>query len=69
METFLHELYARNIFELETSIAKETILLNEDWKAKVSSYVSHIRAVVNKTEIEEPLRENILKSSRNCNSK
>jgi len=35
------------------------IELDENWKAKATSYVSHIRAVVSKAEIVERLRERI----------
>jgi hypothetical protein len=36
-----------------------SIELNDDWKAKASSYVSHIRTAVAKAEVSEGLRERI----------
>jgi len=37
------------------------IELNDDWRARAGSYISHIRDVVSKAEINEPIRERIFR--------
>ena len=62
LELFYDELRARNIFALEPRLEESTVALDADWKAKVSTWVKHIREIVNKAEIEEGLREGIFRA-------
>jgi hypothetical protein len=43
------------LFDRESS----DVVLDDDWRAKASTYVSHIRSLVMKAELEEGLRERI----------
>ena len=54
----LHKLSAEaELYELIES--NYGIPLDEGWKAKVTSYISHIRTAVSKAEMDEALRERI----------
>jgi hypothetical protein len=47
---------------IEDAISGENYIeLDEDWRVRASSYISHIRDVVSKAEVGESIRERILK--------
>jgi hypothetical protein len=61
IDNFLSDIYARNFFEIEKNYEFDFIKLDVSWKEKVSSYIVNIRKHVQDAEIEEGLRERILK--------
>ncbi len=62
LEAFLDKLKARNIFELEPNLDSFTVLLDDNWRAQASTFVSHIRKVVEDATMPDSLREGIMKS-------
>lgn len=60
IEDYLHQIYVKNLAELNTSLRKKSVFLDETWRGKVSSYISHIRSQVEKAEIEQRLRQLIM---------
>ncbi len=59
IESFMSQIYARNIYELDQGLQKTFVEFDEKWKQKVSSYISNIREHVKKADVEEALRERI----------
>lgn len=61
LERYVAYLRARNIFQLDGHLTEEYVELDDDWRSKAIAYVHHVRSAVRKAEIEEALRESILK--------
>ncbi|MEG6508527.1 hypothetical protein V6C03_06045 [Methyloligella sp. 2.7D] len=61
VDDFLNAVYAAHIFDLDGELAQKFVSLDEDWRDKASSYIAHIRKVVQNADVEERLREAILK--------
>jgi hypothetical protein len=61
LERYVAHLRARNIFELDGHLKEEYVELDDDWRSKAIAYVQRVRSAVRKAEMEEALRESILK--------
>lgn len=62
LEEFMDEITARNLHVLEPNLASASVMLDNDWKAKATTFVGHIRETVRKAEMDEALREPIMRS-------
>src|SRR5690606_5625265 len=56
---YLDSIYARNVAEIDNTIKQTTVALDENWKGKVSTHVSIIREVIEKSTIQERLKQSI----------
>ncbi|WP_299891941.1 hypothetical protein [uncultured Ruegeria sp.] len=65
LEQFVTELHSRNIFSIDGSLRRDFVSLDEDWRARATTYLDHIRKCVQEAEVEQLLRENILKKLNN----
>lgn len=61
VEDYLNKIYANNLFELDAKYGQQSIFLDENWRGKVSSYISHIRSELQKAKIEQRLQQSIMK--------
>lgn len=61
LEVFMNKIWASNVFELEGDLQDKFVIFDDDWRSKISSYISHIRDVVRKASVQEAIRENIFK--------
>jgi hypothetical protein len=62
LEEFMDQIRARNVFALEPALRDASVQLDKDWKAKATTLVRHIREIVTKAEMDEALREPIMRS-------
>ena len=62
LEEFMDVIRARHLFAIEPNLREASVQLDKDWKAKATTLVGHIREIVTKAEMEEGLREPILRS-------
>jgi hypothetical protein len=62
VEQFLNVIYARNVFTLDQNMSGQYISLDENWRSKVSTLLSHVREIVRKADLEERLRASINQS-------
>ncbi|NNF23805.1 MAG: hypothetical protein HKN63_03225 [Rhodobacteraceae bacterium] len=62
LEEFMDVIRARHLFAIEPDLREASVQLDKDWKVKASTLVSHIRDIVAKAEMEEGLREPIMRS-------
>ncbi len=62
LEEFMDTIRARNLFALEPGLRDASVQLDTDWKAKATSLVAHIREVVAGANMNEGLREPIMRS-------
>ncbi|WP_372574390.1 hypothetical protein [Ruegeria jejuensis] len=62
LEEFMDLMRARNLYQIEPNLAADTIELDDNWKAKATTLVGHIRETVSKATMEEGLREPIMRS-------
>lgn len=60
LESFMTRLYARNIFEIDGNLKHQFVDIDENWRTKVSTYVTHIREAVRVAEVEDKLRDAIM---------
>lgn len=61
LEDFIQKIKANNVFELEPALSENTVVLDDEWRTKISSYVAHIRKIVMGAEIEDGMRDAISK--------
>jgi hypothetical protein len=59
VDNALEDIKARNIFEIDTQLKRDTIYLDDTWRAQVSAYVQHIRDIVQNAEVDDRLRQGI----------
>ncbi len=62
VEQFLNGIYARNVFILDQNMSAQYISLDETWRSRVSTLLTHVREIVRKADIEERLRASINQS-------
>lgn len=62
LEEFMDQIRARNLFSLEPSLREASVQLDRDWKARSTTLVTHIREIVANAELNEALREPIMRS-------
>lgn len=61
VENFLNAIYARNVFEIDGNLQRDFVGLDDSWRTRATTYVTHIREAVNKaTDLPEGLRQSIL---------
>jgi hypothetical protein len=60
LESFIASLYAENVFDIESHLKQVNIIIDDDWRAKSSSYISHIRNTVSKAGLKTPLHDAIM---------
>jgi hypothetical protein len=60
VENFINTIYARNVFEIDGNLQREFVPLDQDWRTRATTYVTHIRATVDRAEnLSERLRQSI----------
>jgi hypothetical protein len=62
LEGLMDEIAARNLHALEPNLNLVSVKLNEDWRVKATTFISHIRETVRIAEMDEALREPIMRS-------
>lgn len=62
LEMYMDDIRAENLYILEPNLQEVTVRLNQDWKAKATTFVDHVRKIVKDAEMEEGLRESIFAS-------
>lgn len=61
IESYLAKIQGRNVFELNAGLIPDYVVLDDNWKQKVTTYISHIRNQMERVEeLDETLRQNIL---------
>jgi hypothetical protein len=61
LERYIQRIRARHYDILEGGAQEEYVVLDEAWRSRATTYVQHIRKAVHSAEMEENLREPILK--------
>lgn len=60
LEQYVTELQSRNIFFLDGNLRRDFVSLDENWRARATTYLSHIRDSINAAQVEKLHRESIL---------
>lgn len=60
VEDYFNRVYARNLNHLDPKLAKNVVELDEPWRQKITSYITHIRAVLQGEDIEKRLYQSIM---------
>jgi hypothetical protein len=59
IELFMNKIYSRNVFAIDGQFRADYVVLDDHWRTRATSHLSHVRAAVEKAELPERLRQSI----------